>query len=239
MKFAALFLTIFALILPQVAFADDSMQATTMQGQTGPVNGTAGDKMVGTNATFQLQKKEMKDAMVQGKQDMKADLQQKRADFKAKLQIIKDEHKKTVADSLNTRLATINKSRTDIMTANITKLTEILALLKSAKDKEKAAGHDVTAVETAITAADTALTTAQTAVTAQAAKDYTATITDETTLKTSFGTEVSQLRTDLAATHKTVVDAKQAVKGVASALHQVGGGDHMAPSGAPSAVPSM
>ena len=54
--------------------------------------------------------------------------------------------------------------------------------------------------------------TAEAAVEAQAAKTYTITISTESNLKTDVGAVTSQLRLDLSATHKLVVDAKQAVQ---------------------------
>ena len=62
------------------------------------------------------------------------------------------------------------------------------------------------------TAAQAAIDAAKLAVENQAAKTYTITISTETALRTDVGAVTSQLRQDLSAAHKLVVDAKQAVQ---------------------------
>jgi hypothetical protein len=205
MKIAVLLLTILALTIPQQSFA-------------------VGNDQGGSRKDAMMEKKqELKETMKQDHADMKADLQQRKSDFKEKLKTLKDEKKKAIAEQLDTRLVTINKNRTDRMTENLKKLNAILDQLKLKRDAEKTAGHDITAVNTAITAAEQALTAAQAAVVAQAGMDYTAQVTDDSTLKQNFGQVVSKLTADLQKTHKTVTDAKEAVRAVVKALRQVKG----------------
>lgn len=215
MKVAALLLTIFVLGFPQTTYAKGmGDQAESSQGET----------KAAIKQDFMMAKQELKNTMKENKMESKEDREARKAAFKEKLQTLKDERKKAVAEKLDATLATINKSRTDTMTANITKLTNILKWLETKKDEEKAEGHETAPVEIAITNAETALAAATTAVNAQAAKDYTATVADDTTLKANFQTQVTQLKADLKVAHKTVVDAKEAVRAVAKSLRQLEGG---------------
>ncbi|MBF8249587.1 MAG: hypothetical protein HW400_188 [Candidatus Levybacteria bacterium] len=147
-----------------------------------------------------------KTAVSKIKEDAKVMIQAKRDEFKAKLQTIKDLRKKTLVERIDAKLAEVNKNHT-------TRFTEILVRLQGFLDKIKQSPTATNSTVLAdITAVQTAIDTAKTAVDTQAAKAYTIGITDETSLKINVGATVSQLRLDLMAVYKLVIDAKQAVQ---------------------------
>ena len=121
----------------------------------------------------------------------------RREEFKIKLQTIKDEKKKVLVDRIATKLTNVNTKHTD-------RFTQILSNLQTILDK---IGEDVDKTD-----AQAAIDAAKLAVENQAAKTYTITISTETALRLDVGAVTSQLRQDLTATHKSVVDAKQAVQ---------------------------
>lgn len=133
----------------------------------------------------------------------------KREEFTKRLTAIRDEKKKAVVERIDTKIATINKNRTDKMAKHLEKMSSILSRLQERLNAAKSLGKDTAAFETALIDASSAIVTSQTAVVQQAAKQYTASITDETTLRTTVGSVVSQLQSDLQTTMQTVVDAKQ------------------------------
>ena len=137
--------------------------------------------------------------------------QEARAEYQAKLAKIKDERKKAIVDKIDNRITTTNKNVTDRMTLALEKLTSYLTRITERTSALKAAGTNTASAESAIITAQTAITTAKTAVAAQAIKQYVITLGEESTLKSTIGTTISQFRQDLAATHKTVQDAKFAV----------------------------
>lgn len=140
-------------------------------------------------------KQEMKNTILMKREEAKAIIKTKRDEFKAKIETIKDQRKKILVERIDVKLATVNAKHTD-------RFTEVLSKLQQLIDNANA---DTTKAQAAINAAKTAVET-------QAAKTYTATITDETALRNNFGTTISQLRLDLMAVHKLVIDAKQAVQ---------------------------
>ncbi len=167
---------------------------------------------------IQQQKAEFMKEIAAKKESMKVQKQTEKDAFKAKIASLKDERKKISADKIDTKLAGSNQTQTTKMSEALTRLQEILNKLIDKTNEQKAAGKDTTAVETAINNAKTAITTAQSAVAAQAAKTYTANVTDEATLQQNFGTTFAQLRSDLQTTHEKVKLSKDAVKQVAIEL---------------------
>jgi CHASE3 domain sensor protein len=123
----------------------------------------------------------------------------RREEFKAKLQTIRDAKKKILVERIDTKLASVNAKHTDRFTQV---LNNLQILLDKITESSEADG----------TTAQAAIDAAKLAVENQAAKTYTITISTESALKTDVGTVTSQLRLDLMATHKLVIDAKQAVQ---------------------------
>lgn len=141
-------------------------------------------------------KQQLKDTISAKRLEAKTAIQTKREEFKTRMQTIKDQKKKAVVERIDTKLSTINEKHTN-------RFTEVLGNLQLILDK-------VTDKDTA--AAQTAIDTARKAVETQAEKTYTIIITDEVNLKQNVGATTSQLRQDLTATHKAVIDARHAVK---------------------------
>lgn len=218
MKRIAFLFVLLMLIVPQQTFAEQGSvpgprQDKYKQGYVGP------SKAVKEFSATTLEgRKALKEANQARREANKAIFMEKKEEFKQKLLEIKDARKKALAEQLDINLDTINKNRTASMNTKLVKLSEILTKLETKKAEAETAGKDVSSVDASITAAKEAITTAQDAVAAQTEKDYTAQITNESTLQQNFRTVLTQLKTDLKATQSTVADAKQAVKVVAKAL---------------------
>lgn len=149
---------------------------------------------------------------------MRSANQTEREEFKAKLAELKDQRKKTIVERIDLKLSTINQNGTQHLSMAIERLEKLLDKFKARAQKARTEGKNTTEVDAAITAAETAINSAKEAVATQAAKQYTAQITDETTLKDTVGKAVSSLRHDLHATFDVVKNAKQKVMDVARAL---------------------
>lgn len=121
----------------------------------------------------------------------------KREEFKAKVATIREGRKKALVERIDTKLTNVNIKHTNRFSQVLTNLQVLLDKISQERDATKA--------QAAIDAAKTAVET-------QAAKTYIIQITDEAKLKLDVGAVTSQLRQDLMATHKIVVDAKQAVQ---------------------------
>jgi len=156
----------------------------------------------------------IKETVAKKREEAKEKFKLKRDEFKAKLEQIKDDRKKVIVERIDTRLATVNKNRTDHMSTVLDKLTSIVDRVSERIATAKANGKDVAGVEAAIATARTAIAAAQAAVSAQAGKEYVITIGEETALKGVVGKTTSQLQSDLQTVHKLVVEAKQAVQNI-------------------------
>jgi len=138
------------------------------------------------------------------REEARVAIQAKKEEFKAKLQVIKDQKKRALAERINTKILEANKKQTE-------KFTDALNRLQGFLDKiSKSAANQTVASD--IAATQTAIDIVKTAVEAQAEKTYTMTITDDSALKLNVGVSVSQLRQDLMAIYKLVIDVKQAVQ---------------------------
>lgn len=146
---------------------------------------------------MQLLKDEKQTTVSKIRDEARAMIQAKRDEFKARLRTIKDEKRKALVERIDAKLISVNIKHT-------ARFTHVLDNLQILLDRM---GQDVD-----VTQAQAAIDAARIAVETQAAKTYTITIATETALKSDVGTVTSQLRHDLMATHKTVVDAKQAVQ---------------------------
>jgi DNA repair exonuclease SbcCD ATPase subunit len=155
----------------------------------------------------------------------KAEREQKREDkmtaFKEKLETISDDKKKQIVERVNNRLNTVNENRITAWTQMLEKFSNILDRIQIKTNELKATGADVSTVESQITEAEAALATAQSALDAQAAKDYTITLSDESALRTDVVTMKDTLKTDLKTVHAALKSAHQAIREAAEALHQV------------------
>lgn len=144
--------------------------------------------------------------------ETRADLKEKMEAFRAQIKTIKDERKQMLTERIADRVASSNARLTNRMDRALDHLTDILNRVKVRAQDFKTQGKDTTALDAAILAAESVIATAQSAVDAQKAKEYTANIVDEETLRNTIGQMVSGFRLDIQAVHKLVVDAKQAVQ---------------------------
>ena len=175
---------------------------SVVNAQTGTDSAT---KLKQQRKEFQTQAKEkrnelrqqIKDRVQTKREEAKEMVLAKREEFKAKLQTIRDEKKKALVERIDTKLSAINTKHTD-------RFAQVLSNLQALLDK---ISQDADA-----TKAQAAIDTAKAAVETQGAKTYTITISAEIALRLDVGSVTSQLRQDLVATHKVVVDAKQAVQ---------------------------
>jgi Mg2+ and Co2+ transporter CorA len=102
-----------------------------------------------------------------------------------------------LVDRIDTKLTTVNTKHTDRFAHVLSNLQAILDKISEDVDK---------------TQAQAAIDAAKLAIENQAAKTYTITISSEAALRSNVGATTSGLRRDLMATHKLVIDAKQAVQ---------------------------
>lgn len=149
-------------------------------------------------------KTEKNAALSQLKADAKAAMQAKRDEFKTRVQTIKDEKKKVQIERIDRKLANVNKKHT-------ARFSEVLTKLQTFLDKIRANATDVKVLAD-IEKAQAAIDAAKTANDAQDSKEYVAQIIDDTTLRANVGSIVSQLRLDLMAVHKLVIEARQAIQ---------------------------
>ncbi len=168
-------------------------------------------------------------------QERNTAMKERRTAFTQKLKEIKDARKKTVVERVDTKLATINKNRTDSMTKVLERLEALLTKFSEKAKTLKGQGVDTASVESAISEAETAIENAKTAVLTQAANEYTPEITDETTLRQTVGAALKNLQNDLKTTYGVVTDAKRAVMKVAEELAKVRG-SALEPSVSPTAT---
>lgn len=173
---------------------------------------TATDSAAKLKQQLQFLGEQKKAAVFKAKEEAKALIQAKRDEFKIKLQAIKDQKKKALALRIDAKLARVNENQTAKYTKVLVRLQDFLDKIKSETDTQVLAD---------VTLAQTAMDTAKAAVEAQSAKSYTMTIADDSTLKLNAGTAVSQLRLDLMAIYKQVLDAKQAVQKLNTDRHLI------------------
>lgn len=187
------------------AFAEDTMTTTSTTVASTTVTPTSTSAKVPLRQVVQPTVKAMKEEAKVAMQDA---MSKAKEAFKEKLALIKDEKKKATVETIDAQIATVNKNRTDEMSANLTTLSGILDRISS---KAATVGTNTT-LTADITSARAAITAAQTAVTAQAAKTYTITITTETKLRPNVMTTLALFRKDLAAAHSKVVTAREGVR---------------------------
>ena len=136
---------------------------------------------------------------------------QKQQELQEKLQTFKDEQKKARIEKIDEKLAQINTRRTDRWVEALEKLAGIVDRLDAKVATAETEGKDVTTAKLTIEDARDAIATAQSTVSSQAGKDYTVSLTDESTAKNLVGKTVSGMQADLRAVHKAIIDARKAV----------------------------
>ena len=137
---------------------------------------------------------------------MKEKVASREAAMKAKLQAFKDKRKAEVAERVNTNLNRINQNQTAQMLKHLEKMSMLL-------DKVEARVNQ-SAAKDAIAESRAKITAATEAVKTQAAKDYTLTVTSESAVRKDAESLRTQLKTDLMAVRKQVIEAKQSISNV-------------------------
>jgi len=139
-------------------------------------------------------------------------LMERRKSFQEKLKNIKDERKRVLVDRIDSKIINLNRQRTEEMAQALIKLQTILERLNTKINEAHANGIDTASASAAYDNAKNAVAAAEAAVASQSAKTYTIDISsDEAALKRTVGAVTSSFQSDLQATHKKVVEAKQAV----------------------------
>ncbi len=171
---------------------------------TGSARTTTDTATLKLKQQMKLLEDQKKTAVFKINEEAKVAIQAKREEFKARIQTIKDEKKKALAQRIDAKLAEVNKAQTD-------RFSDVLVRLQGFLDKFEQSATGAVALKD-IATAQAAIDAAKAAVETQAAKVYTMTVVDDSTLKANAGQTVSQLRLNLMAVYKLVIDAKQAVQ---------------------------
>ena len=151
--------------------------------------------------------------------------------LREKLAAFKDKRKATVTEKVSTNLNRINENHTKMMLKFLSRASEILSKLEARVNQGTADIKDAAAAKTAIVDARASIATATDAVNAQAAKDYTITVSTETRVKVDAQAQRKHLHDDLAATRELVGDAKKAVATAIEAAKSGTGAKEATPSG--------
>lgn len=144
-------------------------------------------------------------------EERKVKMATREAALKVKLEKFRDQKKAEIADRINTNLNKINQKQTGQMLKHLDRISAILGKLEERVNKGTPDIKDTTAAKEAIVSAKEAIATATASVKAQAEKDYTITVSSESTVRRDAQKMREQLHTDLKAVRVQVVDAKQAV----------------------------
>ena len=193
-KRIAVLIVLFAVIFPNVALAQTTSTATS------------------TPQTIKDRLRTIKEERQTFVAETREQVKEKMEAFRAQIKTIRDERKQILTERIADKIASSNARLTNRMDKALDHLTDILNRVKNRAADFKAQGKDTTALDQAISAAEAAIAEAKNAVEAQGAKEYTANITDESTLRNTIGQMVSGFRLDIQAVHKLVVAAKQAVQ---------------------------
>ncbi len=193
LRFLSLLIVIFLLSFSSANAQTTSSAASRLKDQMQLIKNTRTDI-----------KQQIKDAIQAKREETKAIIEAKREEFKIRLAAIQDEKKKALVSRIDAKLSTINTKHTE-------RFAQVLSNLQALLDKVSLTATN-TSVLADIATAQAAIDAAKTGVATQAAKTYTITISTEIALSSDVGKVISQLRKDLVATHKLVIDAKQAVQ---------------------------
>lgn len=178
-------------------------------------------------------KKEISDAQ----EKMRVRVQEKKDELKANLAKIKDEKRRAIVEHAYDEMTKLNAERVDRFTGALDKLEAVAARIKDRADKAKAAGSDVSAVETALTAASSAIDAARVVVKAQAGQVYKLGVESDAMLKTKAGNLRKVLHDDLTKAEDAVKAAREAVQNAARVLASVPGiREFKTPAPAPAAA---
>lgn len=162
--------------------------------------------------------------------DIEAKRKAASTDFQSKLQVIRDEKRKQVVSNLNDKLGNREQKWCTHWSEVVDRLNDILGRVKTRRDKAKAAGKDVTLINTAIANADAAIASAKQTAASQCAKTYTIQITTDANLGQSVKATISQFETDIKAVFTAMNAARDALKLAIQSLQGIAGIDDIGKS---------
>lgn len=146
------------------------------------------------------------------------------ATFKEKIAQFKDKKKAQVAAKVNENLNLINEKRTQTMSNNLTKMTELLVKLQNRVNQASTAGKDVSAANLAINEAQASIDAAKEAVTTQSGQDYNVIVSSETKIGQDAKVTREKLMADLKSTQEKLITARQTIsKAISTSVSSIGG----------------
>ena len=170
---------------------------------------------------FEVRKERLHEELKTRREEAVEKFKEEREAFKEKVSQIRDTKKKKVVTKIDTKIAEINKKRTEQMTERLTKMSEILDKVGVRASESSTAGKDLTTVDTIVSSARIAVASAQTAVSTQAGKAYVAAIVSEDAIGDAMSTALQSLQTDLTAVQKLVKSAQLAVQSSVKELGKI------------------
>lgn len=170
---------------------------------------------------FENRKERLNEELKTRREEAVEKFKEEREAFKEKVSQIRDTKKKAVVTRIDSKIAEINKKRTEQMTERLSKMSEILDKVGVRSSESSTTGKDVSAVDTLVSAARIAVTSAQTAVSTQAGKVYVADIASEDAIGDAMNTALKSLQTDLTAVQKLVKSAQLAVQSSVKELGKI------------------
>lgn len=145
------------------------------------------------------------------REEMQQTIQERKQALQDRLGELSDQRKAALVERINTQLANLNQRLTSAWMHGLEQMSDIAARLG-----EKA---DTPEEQAAVTSAQDAIAAAIEAVQAQAEKDYTLTINDETTLREDVMATKDQLKSDLRTVHGLIVEAHNALRAAAESIN--------------------
>jgi len=164
------------------------------------------------NKMMMEQSNALKEKIQEKRAMMKDQIEEKKSQFRERLQLIQDENKQRIVENIDARLDSINSKQIDRMTQVLDKLNDIMIRITDKATEAESDGTDITQFNTLKAAAETALSNASDMLAAQAEKDYTPSITDESTLGQTTSTSVTKLKSDLKNVNQSIISARNAVR---------------------------
>jgi hypothetical protein len=175
--------------------------------------------------TAKQERLEFKNKVETIKQEAKTKTEEIKSKFKEGLDGIKDERKKASTLSIIDSINNLNARLTSQLLDKISQIENVVLGIESRIAKGEEGGLNVSKVKETLVLAKTKLAAAKESVLAQQAKVYTATVTDEATLKAKIKEVRDGFKADIKVARGVVVSAHEAVKNVAVALAQIKGID--------------
>lgn len=172
-------------------------------------------------AELEKRKSEFEDRITAEREELRNRIEAKREELKTKLANVKNEAKKQAVEKIDKSMDALNDRMVEHFTKVLNQIEEVLKRIGDRADKTQERGLDVSTVRTAISEAVAAIKSARTAIEVQAAKTYSISVTNETTLKNKVGQARQLLHDDLSIVKAAVKAAHEAARKVAVALAQI------------------